>query len=64
MSNDTNSLRDKTDAELIAMVRELAMQIDRIGEEQKRRTALTDRETLAARNAEENEGGPSDADCS
>jgi hypothetical protein len=64
MSNATNSLRDKTDAELVAMVRELAMQIDRIAEEQTRRTALTDRETLAARNAEENEGGSSDANYS
>ena len=64
MSNDTDSLRDKTDAELIAIVRELAMQIDRIGEEQKRRTALRNRETLAARNAQENEGGSSDVNSS
>jgi hypothetical protein len=61
MSNVANNLRDKTDEELIAMMRKLALEIDRIGEEQIRRTALTNRETNAARNNEENEGGLSDA---
>lgn len=61
MSNAANNLRDKTDEELIAMMRKLALEIDRIGEEQIRRTALTSRETIAARDNEENEGGLSDA---
>jgi hypothetical protein len=60
MSNTANNLRDKTDEELIGMMRKLALEMDRIGEEQKRRTALKSRETSVARDNEENEGGLSD----
>jgi hypothetical protein len=64
MINNPISHREKTDLELIAMVRELALQIERIGDEQRRRTGLTNRENRAARNAEENEGGISDSKLS
>jgi hypothetical protein len=57
MSIAPDSLLEKTDAELIAMMRELALQIDRIGQEQTRRIALAARQDEAAREAEENEGG-------
>ena len=60
MSNVANNLRDKTDEELIGMMRKLTLEMDRIGEEQLRRTALKSRETSAARDNEENEGGLSD----
>ncbi len=60
MSNVANNLRDKTDEELIGMMRKLALEMERIGEEQLRRTALKSRETSAARDNEENEGGLSD----
>jgi hypothetical protein len=59
MSNVAN-LRDKTDEELIGMMRKLALEMDRIGEEQKRRTVLKSREISMARDNEENEGGLSD----
>jgi len=57
MSNVANNLRDKTDEELIGMMRKLALEMDRIGKEQIRRTALKSREASAARDNEENEGG-------
>jgi hypothetical protein len=57
MNNTANSLRDKTDLELIAMARELAVRIDRIMQEQVRRSALATRQSRAAEDAEENEGG-------
>jgi hypothetical protein len=57
MNTIPDSLLGKTDAELIAMIRELALQIDRIGREQTRRIALAVRQDEAAREAEVNEGG-------
>ena len=53
MSIAPDSVLEKTDAELIAMMRELALQIDRIGQEQTRRIAFTARQDEAAREAEE-----------
>ena len=61
MNNTANSLREKTDLELIAMARELAVQIDRILQEQARRSALATRQSRAAEDAQENEGGLSPA---
>jgi hypothetical protein len=52
-----DSLLEKTDAELTAMIHELALQIDRIGQEQTRRIALAARQDEASREAEESEGG-------
>jgi hypothetical protein len=57
MNTIPDSLLGNTDAELIALIRELALQIDRIGREQARRIALAAREDESAREAEVNEGG-------
>ena len=54
MSDTPKDLREKTDAELIAMLRELSIQIDNIGKEQARRTGS---ENQAVRDDEANEGG-------
>jgi NADPH-dependent glutamate synthase beta subunit-like oxidoreductase len=55
------TLRNKTDAELIAMVQELAIQLDLIGKEQGRRIASDRHQKNTAQDAEENEGGLSPA---
>lgn len=57
MRNRLDNLRENTDAELIAMLRDIADQLDIIGQEQTRRIAANRRQTIEARNAEENEGG-------
>jgi hypothetical protein len=51
------TLLTKTDAELIAMARELAIQFDLIRQEQSRRIASSSRLDDTAQDAEENEGG-------
>jgi hypothetical protein len=53
----SENLRRKTDAELIAMVQELAVQLDLIGKEQGRRIASNRHQKDTAQDAEENEGG-------
>jgi hypothetical protein len=51
------TLLTKTDDELVAMARELAIQFDLIRQEQGRRIASTSHQEDTAQDAEENEGG-------
>lgn len=59
MDSTAAQLHEKTDAELIAMVKEIAVQLDLIGQEQTRRIAMQRRQDNAAKDSQENEGGPS-----
>jgi hypothetical protein len=54
MNTTPDSLREKTDIELVEMIRQLAQRMHTIGQEQKRRIEMA---SHAARDAEESEGG-------
>jgi len=55
---EDDSLREKTDAELVAMIIDLSALLDQVGREQSRRVASSARETRLAEDAEVSEGGP------
>jgi len=58
MEESSDTLREKTDLELVAMIFDLSTQLDQIGQEQNRRIALAGREDRLAADAEVSEGGP------